>query len=58
MYLQNDHKVSLKTVVFRFETIEERESQVGEVQVDSIYLSIDPYTRGRMNDTKSNIQPF
>ncbi|XKF92385.1 hypothetical protein LG310_00550 [Staphylococcus equorum] len=23
-----------------------------------MYLSIDPYMRGRMNDTKSNIQPF
>ncbi|MDN6414550.1 hypothetical protein OXR01_11625 [Staphylococcus gallinarum] len=56
--MQNDHKVSLKTVVFRFETIEARKPRVGEVQVDSIYLSIDPYMRGRMNDTKSNIQPF
>nr|WP_232136829.1 hypothetical protein [Staphylococcus kloosii] len=56
--MQNDHKLSLKTDVFRFETIEAREPQVGEVQVDSIYLSINPYMRGRMNDTKSSIQPF
>nr|WP_239469611.1 hypothetical protein [Staphylococcus sp. GDB8P47P] len=56
--MQNDHKISFKTDVFRVETIEAREPQVDEVQVDSIYLSIDPYMRGRMNDTKSNIQPF
>jgi len=56
--LQNDQKISLKTDVFRFETIEAREPQVGEVQVESIYLSVDPYLRGRMNNTKSYIQPF
>ena len=25
---------------------------MGEVQVESIYVSVDPYMRGRMNDTK------
>ena len=42
--------------VFRFETIETREPHAGEVQVESIYVSVDP--RGRMNDTKSYVQPF
>ncbi|RIN18767.1 hypothetical protein BU091_05030, partial [Staphylococcus warneri] len=37
--------------VFRFETIETREPYAGEVQVESIYVSVDPYMRGRMNDT-------
>ncbi|MEB7800860.1 hypothetical protein V8V48_00340 [Staphylococcus xylosus] len=58
MYLQKDHKISLKTDVFRFETIALREPQVGEVQVESIYLSIDPYMRGRVNDTKRYFQSF
>jgi len=44
--------------VFRFETIETREPHAGEVQVESIYVSVDPYMRGRMNDTKSYVQPF
>src|SRR5699024_12784954 len=33
-------------------------SHAGEVQVESIYVSVDPYMRGRMNDTKSYVQPF
>ncbi|MCJ0970376.1 hypothetical protein MTW96_07065 [Mammaliicoccus sciuri] len=56
--MQKDHKISLKTDVFRFETIALREPQVGEVQVESIYLSIDPYMRGRVNDTKRYFQSF
>ncbi|POC81112.1 NADP-dependent oxidoreductase, partial [Vibrio vulnificus] len=44
--------------VFRFETTETREPYAGEVQVESIYVSVDPYMRGRMNDTKSYVQPF
>ena len=31
--------------VFRFETIETREPHAGEVQVESIYVSVDPYMR-------------
>ena len=37
--------------VFRFETIETREPHAGEVQVESIYVSVS-HMRGRMNDTK------
>lgn len=30
----------------------------GEVLLKTLYLSVDPYMRGRMNDTKSYIPPF
>lgn len=30
----------------------------GEVQVKNLFMSVDPYMRGRMNDTKSYIPPF
>ncbi len=30
----------------------------GQVLVRSIYLSVDPYMRGRMNDTKSYVPPY
>ncbi|WP_282936860.1 NADP-dependent oxidoreductase [Paenibacillus sp. RC67] len=30
----------------------------GQVVVRSIYLSVDPYMRGRMNDTKSYVPPY
>ncbi|MFC4075918.1 NADP-dependent oxidoreductase [Salinithrix halophila] len=44
-------------------TFELRKSAVpkpgpGEVLVRTVYLSVDPYMRGRMNDTKSYIEPF
>src|SRR5699024_12455332 len=44
--------------VFRFETIDVKAPEDGEVQVESIYISVDPYMRGRMNDTKSYDPPF
>ncbi|GGE25802.1 putative NADP-dependent oxidoreductase YfmJ [Marinithermofilum abyssi] len=34
------------------------ELQEGEVLVRTVYLSVDPYMRGRMNDRKSYIPPF
>ncbi|PTX63344.1 hypothetical protein C8P63_104191 [Melghirimyces profundicolus] len=34
------------------------EPKDGEVRVRTIYLSVDPYMRGRMNDMKSYIPPF
>ena len=30
----------------------------GEVLVRNAYMSVDPYMRGRMNDTKSYVPPF
>ncbi len=32
--------------------------QEGQVLVRNLYLSVDPYMRGRMNDTKSYVPPF
>lgn len=32
--------------------------QEGEVLVRTVYLSVDPYMRGRMNDAKSYVAPF
>ena len=43
---------------FRFENIELPEIQADEVLLEGIYYSVDPYMRGRMNDTKSYTPPF
>jgi len=34
------------------------ELQEGEVRVRNVWLSVDPYMRGRMNDVKSYVPPF
>ncbi|EGQ3804418.1 NADP-dependent oxidoreductase [Staphylococcus pseudintermedius] len=44
--------------VFRFENVDVKAPEAGEIQIESIYISVDPYMRGRMNDTKSYIQPY
>ena len=41
----------------KMETVEVPEINAGEVLLRTIYLSIDPYMRGRMNDTKSYAEP-
>ncbi len=38
---------------FRFEGVELGELREGEVLLKSLFISVDPYMRGRMNDTKS-----
>jgi NADPH-dependent curcumin reductase CurA len=43
---------------FRFEEEDVPEIQDGEVLVRTLYLSVDPYMRGRMTDRKSYIPPF
>jgi hypothetical protein len=43
---------------FRFENIELPDLQDGEVLLDGLYYSVDPYMRGRMNDAKSYVPPF
>lgn len=43
---------------FRFENVDLTELQAGEVLLKVLYYSVDPYMRGRMNDTKSYIPPF
>lgn len=44
--------------VFRYEETETEEPGKGEVTVESVYISVDPYMRGRMNDAKSYAEPF
>ena len=44
--------------VFRYETVEIDEPSKDEIQIEAIYISVDPYMRGRMDDSKSYIQPF
>ncbi|MFS0665451.1 NADP-dependent oxidoreductase [Bacillus mojavensis] len=43
---------------FRFDTISIPEPRQGEVLVKTLYVSVDPYMRGRMQDTKSYVEPF
>lgn len=43
---------------FSFATVEVREPKPGEVLVRNVFLSLDPYMRGRMNDAKSYVPPF
>ena len=42
---------------FRLETVEIPELQDGQVLVRNHFLSLDPYMRGRMNDSKSYAEP-
>jgi hypothetical protein len=43
---------------FSYEVVELPPLDEGEVRVANEFLSVDPYMRGRMNDTKSYIAPF
>lgn len=43
---------------FRFDEVPTPEPGDGQVLVRNVYLSVDPYMRGRMNDAKSYIAPF
>lgn len=43
---------------FRLEDTETPEPKEGEVLLRTLYLSVDPYMRGRMNDRKSYVPPF
>ncbi|QBP42814.1 NADP-dependent oxidoreductase [Paenisporosarcina antarctica] len=43
---------------FKMVTAPIGEASEGEVLVRTVYISVDPYLRGRMNDTKSYIAPF
>lgn len=43
---------------FRFEIRELGNLKDNEVLLKSLYISVDPYMRGRMNDVKSYAQPF
>ncbi len=43
---------------FEFATTEVSQPQEGEVLLESKYVSVDPYLRGRMNDAPSYVPPF
>ncbi len=43
---------------FKFQQIELSELKLGEVLLQGLYYSVDPYMRGRMNEGKSYIPPF
>lgn len=43
---------------FRFEEIELKSLKSGEVLLKPLYVSVDPYMRGRMSDAKSYAEPF
>lgn len=43
---------------FKTQTTELKKLGDGDVQVKSVYFSVDPYLRGRMNEGKSYIPPF
>lgn len=43
---------------FRFEEVEVQKPQEGEVKLKALYISVDPYMRGRMSDSDSYVQPF
>ncbi|MGO1904263.1 MAG: NADP-dependent oxidoreductase, partial [Corynebacterium casei] len=43
---------------FRVESVEYGELEPGQVRVRNEFVSVDPYMRGRMNDTRSYVAPF
>lgn len=43
---------------FSLATVDLPDPQPGEVLVRNLFLSVDPYMRGRMNDAKSYVPPF
>lgn len=44
--------------VFRFEETDIKTPANDELLIESVYISVDPYMRGRMNDAKSYAKPF
>ncbi|MCA1055999.1 NADP-dependent oxidoreductase [Rossellomorea aquimaris] len=43
---------------FLYKEIEVPQPSKGEILVKTLYLSVDPYMRGRMSDAKSYVEPF
>ena len=43
---------------FRFEDTEMNSPTQGEVLIESVYISVDPYMRGRMSDAESYVEPY
>ncbi|MBC6606896.1 NADP-dependent oxidoreductase [Hymenobacter sp. BT188] len=46
------------TAQFTFKTIDVPPPQEGQVLLKALYVSVDPYMRGRMNEGKSYVPPF
>ncbi|MEP9852374.1 NADP-dependent oxidoreductase [Staphylococcus aureus] len=44
--------------VFRFETVKINTPHIDEIQVEALFISVDPYMRGRMDDSESYIKPY
>jgi NADPH-dependent curcumin reductase CurA len=44
--------------LFTVASVEVPDPQPGEILVRNLYISVDPYMRGRMNDAKSYVPPF
>ena len=49
-----------KVTLENFEIVEEPIAKItdGQILVRNLYMSVDPYMRGRMNDVKSYVPPF
>ncbi len=43
---------------FRYESIELNAPDAGQVLLETLYISVDPYMRGRMNDARAYSHPF
>lgn len=43
---------------FQFENVELEDLKSGEVRLKSLYISVDPYMRGRMSEQKSYVAPY
>src|ERR1700733_10703796 len=43
---------------FELATVELGAPAAGEIQVQNLWMTVDPYMRGRMNDVKSYAPPF
>lgn len=43
---------------FQFETVQVPEPDAGQVRVKALYISVDPYMRGRMSDRRSYVAPY
>ncbi|MCP9200360.1 NADP-dependent oxidoreductase [Gramella sp. GC03-9] len=56
--LKNRPKGEPSEADFEFQEIESQEPKAGQVLLESIFISVDPYLRGRMRDEESYIEPF
>lgn len=56
--LNNRPKGTPKQSDFKFTESEDPKPDENEVLLKTLYVSVDPYLRGRMNDQKSYVEPF